>query len=111
MRACVRVKVGKLPIVNGKGQLIALISRTDILKHRDYPLSSVDKSSKQLLCGAAVGTRDSDRERVAALAAEHVDVIVIDSAQVHTNPCALLSDFHANGLCRLLLWTFSKVFE
>jgi len=58
-----------------------LISRTDLLKHRDYPMSSVDKSSKQLLCGAAVGTRDSDRARVTALAAEHVDVIVIDSAQ------------------------------
>jgi IMP dehydrogenase len=36
---------------------------------------------RQLLCGAAVGTRESDRARVAALAAEHVDVIVIDSAQ------------------------------
>ena len=31
--------------------------------------------------GAAIGTRESDYTRVAALAAEHVDVIIIDSAQ------------------------------
>ncbi|KAJ1470986.1 hypothetical protein T484DRAFT_1845748, partial [Baffinella frigidus] len=31
--------------------------------------------------GASVGTRESDYKRVAALAAEHVDVIIIDSAQ------------------------------
>mmetsp|Transcript_26947 Transcript_26947/g.63556 ORF Transcript_26947/g.63556 Transcript_26947/m.63556 type:complete len:556 (+) Transcript_26947:115-1782(+) len=74
-------KKGKLPIVNEKGELIALISRTDLLKNRDYPNCSVDKTSKQLLCGAAVGTRESDYERVRALAAEHVDVIIIDSAQ------------------------------
>jgi IMP dehydrogenase len=66
-------KKGKLPIVNNKGELVALISRTDLLKHRDYPYSSVDRRSKQLLCGAAVGTRESDHDRV--------DVIVIDSAQ------------------------------
>ena len=39
-------------------------------------------SRRQLLCGAAVGTRESDKARVAALAAEHVDVVIIDSAQV-----------------------------
>mmetsp|Transcript_28162 Transcript_28162/g.57685 ORF Transcript_28162/g.57685 Transcript_28162/m.57685 type:complete len:556 (+) Transcript_28162:180-1847(+) len=74
-------KKGKLPIVNDKNELVALISRTDLLKNRDYPNCSVDKTSKQLLCGAAVGTRDTDYDRVRALAAEHVDVIVIDSAQ------------------------------
>jgi len=57
------------------------MSRKDLLKNREYPIASKNNETKQLLVGAAVGTRPEDRDRVQALAEAGVDVIVIDSAQ------------------------------
>jgi IMP dehydrogenase len=75
-----RSKKGKLPIVDGAGRLVSLVSRRDLLKNRDYPFAAKDES-KNLRVGAAVSTRDEDRERVDAIAEAGVDVIVVDAAQ------------------------------
>lgn len=74
-------KKGKLPIVDDKNHLTALLSRSDLVKARNYPLASKNKDTKNLLCGAAISTHIEDKERLSALVANGLDLVVLDSSQ------------------------------
>ena len=74
-------KKGKLPIIDSRGQLISLLARSDLLKNQSYPLASKNPVSKQLYAAAAIGTRPSDRERLAVLVEAGLDIVVLDSSQ------------------------------
>ena len=78
-----KARVEKLPIVDDDFNLKGLITIKDIEKQIKYPLSAKD-SQGRLLCGAAIGITANVLDRVPALVASKVDVIVLDSAHGHS---------------------------
>jgi len=74
-------KKGKLPIVDESFNLIALLSRSDLMKNMHYPLASKLPHSKQLISAAAIGTRPEDKIRLQKLVDAGLDIVVLDSSQ------------------------------
>lgn len=74
-------KKGKLPIVDKDFNLIALLSRSDLMKNLNYPLASKLPHSKQLIAAAAIGTRPEDKIRLQKLVDAGLDIVILDSSQ------------------------------
>jgi IMP dehydrogenase len=75
-----KCKKGKLPIVNDSRELVAMTTRRDLKKTKEFKLASMDPN-KQLLCGASISTAKGSEVRAQQLIEAGVDVLVIDSSQ------------------------------
>ncbi len=76
-------KVEKLLVVDAEYRLKGLITVKDIQKLVKYPNACKDKLGR-LRVGAAIGVSRDTLDRAAALAAAHVDALVIDTAHAHS---------------------------
>ena len=76
-------RIEKLPVVNGNGKLIGLITYRDILQVTSFPNAAKDHYGR-LLVGAAIGVTKDLLDRVAQLQQVGVDVLCLDSAHGHT---------------------------
>ncbi len=76
-------KIEKLPVVDGEGHLIGLVTYKDITKAKDKPMACKD-SLGRLRVAAGVGVTPDSIQRVDALVEAGVDAIVIDTAHGHS---------------------------
>jgi IMP dehydrogenase len=79
-----RHRIEKLPLVDPEGRLAGLVTSRDIRSRLRYPNATKDQKGR-LRVGAAIGVRGDFLERAEALAAEEVDVLVIDIAHGHSD--------------------------
>ena len=78
-----KYKVEKLPVVDAKGCIVGLITYKDLIKERLHPEACKDAKGR-LRVAAGIGITPDALDRVAALYAEGVDAVVLDSAHGHS---------------------------
>jgi IMP dehydrogenase len=76
-------KIKKLPLVDGAGRLLGLVTAKDLIKQKQLPAATRD-SHGRLMVGAAIGAKGDYLERAAELLRAGADVIVIDIAHGHS---------------------------
>ncbi|MGV8921927.1 MAG: IMP dehydrogenase [Thermomonas sp.] len=78
-----RYRIEKVLVVNEEFALRGLITVKDIQKKSDNPNAAYD-SRERLLVGAAVGVSGDTEQRIEALVAAGVDVVIVDTAHGHS---------------------------
>jgi IMP dehydrogenase len=78
-----RHRLERVLVINGEHELRGLITVKDIQKATEHPEACKDQQGR-LRVGAAVGTGEDTDERVEALVAAGVDVIVVDTSHGHS---------------------------
>jgi IMP dehydrogenase len=76
-------RIEKVLVVGDNHKLRGMITAKDFQKAKDFPLACKDNSGA-LRVGAAVGTGGDTDERLEALIAAGVDVVVVDTAHGHS---------------------------
>jgi IMP dehydrogenase len=76
-------RIEKLPVVDGTGILIGLITVKDIHKRRQYPHAAKDHEGR-LMVAAAIGAAGDYLARAKALIDAGVDALIIDTAHGHS---------------------------
>lgn len=84
-------KIKKLPIVDGAGVLVGLLTAKDLLVDREHPFRTHDAQGR-LCVGAAIGATGDYLERAAELVRAGADAIVIDIAHGHSSVMARAMD-------------------
>lgn len=77
-------KLDFVPLVNEKdGELVGVLTATDVQRIRGFPKAGLPSLGPDgdFLVGAAIGTRESDKERLEELVKAGANVIVLDSSQ------------------------------
>jgi IMP dehydrogenase len=70
-------------VIDDAGKLVSLATRAmlkQMLSMPDPGAPSLDAQGR-LLCGAACGTREADKARIAALVEAGLDAVILDSSQ------------------------------
>lgn len=76
-------RISVLPVTDERGDLVSMVTRSDLEKNEQYPNAAKD-ARKSLLVGAAISVGDAAIERATYLNDVGVDVLVVDTAHGHS---------------------------